>query len=151
MSSQDSLPPSPETVARQRSLLRYTSFGALVICPLLIALPPRKMDVYTIAALASTGLSGNYLVGDYTGRTIVDRAKFSAAGFMAEKAEEKKRLQEKIRMGEVLRSATDSRPKEGWKAQRDEREKKAAEEGKGYGDLIMDQIWDVWTWGKGDK
>lgn len=109
------------------------------------------MDVYTIAALASTGLSGNYLVGDYTGRTIVDRAKYSAAGFMAEKAEEKKRLQERIRMGEVLASATDSRPKEGWKAQRDEREKKAAEEGKGYGDLIMDQIWDVWTWGKGDK
>ncbi|KFY30689.1 hypothetical protein V493_01738 [Pseudogymnoascus sp. VKM F-4281 (FW-2241)] len=151
MSSQDSPPPSRETIARQRALLRYTSFGALVICPLLIALPPRKMDVYTVAALASTGLSGNYLVGDYTGRTIVDRAKFSAAGFMAERAEEKKRLQEMSRMGEVLTSATDSRPKEGWKAQRDEREKKAMEEGKGYGDLIVDQIWDVWTWGKGEK
>ncbi|KFY85672.1 hypothetical protein V500_08201 [Pseudogymnoascus sp. VKM F-4518 (FW-2643)] len=150
MSSQDSPPPSRETIARQRSLLRYTSFGALVICPLLIALPPRKMDVYTVAALASTGLSGNYLVGDYTGRTIVDRAKFSAAGFMAERAE-KKRLQERKTIGEVLGSAADSRPKEGWKVQRDEREKKAVEEGKGYGDLIMDQIWDVWTWGKGDK
>lgn len=109
------------------------------------------MDVYTVAALASTGLSGNYLVGDYTGRTIVDRAKFSAAGFMAERAEEKKRVQERRRMGQVLESAADSRTKGGWKVQRDEREKKAAEEGKGYGDLIMDQIWDVWTWGKGDK
>ncbi|KAL5347937.1 hypothetical protein ACLOAV_007348 [Pseudogymnoascus australis] len=151
MSLQESPPPSREAIARQRDLLRYTSFGALVICPLLIALPPRKMDVYTVAALASTGLSGNYLVGDYTGRTIVDRAKFSAAGFMAERAEEKKRVQERTRMGEVLGSAADSRPKEGWKAQRDEREKKAVEEGKGYGDLIMDQIWDVWTWGKGEK
>lgn len=37
-----------------------------------------------------------------------------------------------------------------WKQKRDEREKKALEEGKGYGDLIMDQIWEVWNWGKTD-
>jgi hypothetical protein len=35
-----------------------------------------------------------------------------------------------------------------WKPKRDEREKKALEEGKGYGDLIMSQIWEVWNWGK---
>jgi len=35
-----------------------------------------------------------------------------------------------------------------WKEKRDARERKALEEGKGYGWLIMDQIWDVWTWGK---
>lgn len=35
-----------------------------------------------------------------------------------------------------------------WKQKRDEREKKALEEGKGYGDLIMDQIWEVWNWGQ---
>jgi hypothetical protein len=34
-----------------------------------------------------------------------------------------------------------------WKQKRDQREKEALEEGKGYGDLIMEQIWEVWNWG----
>lgn len=37
---------------------------------------------------------------------------------------------------------------EDWKQKRDEREKKALAEGRGYGDLIMDQIWEVWNWGQ---
>lgn len=37
---------------------------------------------------------------------------------------------------------------EDWKQKRDQREKEALEEGRGYGDLIMDQIWEVWSWGK---
>jgi hypothetical protein len=35
-----------------------------------------------------------------------------------------------------------------WKAKRDAKEKEALEEGKGYGGLIMDQIWEVWNGGK---
>ena len=35
-----------------------------------------------------------------------------------------------------------------WKEKRDQREKEAFEEGRGYGGLIMDQIWEVWNWGK---
>jgi len=35
-----------------------------------------------------------------------------------------------------------------WKAKRDQREKEALEDGRGYGGLIMDQIWEVWNWGK---
>jgi hypothetical protein len=40
-----------------------------------------------------------------------------------------------------------------WKQKRIEEDKKALEEGKGYGDIIMDQIWEVWnqTTGKGKK
>lgn len=40
---------------------------------------------------------------------------------------------------------------ENWKQKRDEKEKKALEEGKGYGDLIIDQIWEVWNWGKTEE
>lgn len=36
-----------------------------------------------------------------------------------------------------------------WKRKRDEHERKSLEEGKSYGDLIMEQIWDVVSWGKG--
>jgi hypothetical protein len=34
-----------------------------------------------------------------------------------------------------------------WKTKRDQREKEALEDGKGYSGLIMDQIWEVWNWG----
>ncbi len=37
---------------------------------------------------------------------------------------------------------------EDWKAKRDKREREALEEGRGYSGLIMDQIWEVWNWGK---
>ena len=42
---------------------------------------------------------------------------------------------------------------EDWKQRRIEEDKKALESGKGYGDIIMDQIWEVWnqTTGKGKK
>lgn len=35
-----------------------------------------------------------------------------------------------------------------WKKERDAREREALEQGKGYGDLIMDQIYEVWNGGK---
>lgn len=35
-----------------------------------------------------------------------------------------------------------------WKEERGRREKEAEEEGKGYGDLIIDQVWEVWNWRK---
>lgn len=38
---------------------------------------------------------------------------------------------------------------EGWKKRRLREEREALEEGRGYGGLIMDQIWEVWNWGKG--
>ena len=37
---------------------------------------------------------------------------------------------------------------EGWKERRLEEERKALEEGKGYMDMIVEQIWDVWNWDK---
>lgn len=41
-----------------------------------------------------------------------------------------------------------TREKSQWKKERDEREKEALEEGKGYADMISEQIWEVWNWGK---
>ena len=37
---------------------------------------------------------------------------------------------------------------EGWKERRIREEREALEEGRGYGGLIVDQIWEVWNWGK---
>ena len=53
--------------------------------------------------------------------------------------EGKKGLVEKVWMGGE---------REGWRERRIREEKEAIEEGRGYGGLIMDQIWEVWNWGK---
>lgn len=37
--------------------------------------------------------------------------------------------------------------KEGWKERRLEEERRALEEGKGYMDMIFEQVWEVWNWG----
>jgi hypothetical protein len=38
--------------------------------------------------------------------------------------------------------------REAWKVEREKEIKEEIEEGKGFGDMIMDQIWEVWNWGK---
>lgn len=35
-----------------------------------------------------------------------------------------------------------------WKSEREKEIKEDIEEGKGFGDMIVDQIWEVWNWGK---
>lgn len=37
---------------------------------------------------------------------------------------------------------------EDWKERRMEEERKALEEGKGYMEMIFEQIWEVWSWEK---
>lgn len=62
--------------------------------------------------------------------------------------EEVRRMEEREKEKGLLEKVWMGGESEDWKAKRDERERKALEEGKGYGDLIMDQIWDVWNWGQ---
>lgn len=50
--------------------------------------------------------------------------------------------------GSVLSRIWMGDEKEGWKERRLEEERKALEEGKGYMDMIFEQIWDVWNWDK---
>jgi len=40
---------------------------------------------------------------------------------------------------------------EGWKERRLEEERRALEDGKGYLDMIFEQVWDVWNWDKKKK
>lgn len=39
---------------------------------------------------------------------------------------------------------------EGWRERRAREDQEKLAEGKGYGDIIMEQIWEVWNWGKTD-
>ncbi|KAF2000968.1 hypothetical protein P154DRAFT_522230 [Amniculicola lignicola CBS 123094] len=80
------------------------------------------------------------------GREALRRREEEVAGIVEEKAgEEKQSVLKKLWMGEE---------KEDWKERRLEEERVALEEGKGYGGMILEQVWEVWNWdkkkGKGD-
>ncbi|KAG4029199.1 hypothetical protein MFRU_017g01350 [Monilinia fructicola] len=186
---------------RTTPLLHNASLAALIVCPIVMLLPPRKMDVYTFALMTTTFIGGNHLAYEYTGVSMMNRIQNRITAFsnieLSEKAKETQRkireAQEKKRMeesgkfsgkmiefqhqgakregvlealekrsaGESTANKVEEERKESvlekiwlggegkdWKEKRDQKEKEALEAGKGYGDLIMEQIWEVWNGGK---
>ncbi|EER25238.1 hypothetical protein D8B26_007853 [Coccidioides posadasii str. Silveira] len=156
---------------------RYASITFVVAAPILIALPPRKLDLYSVSLASAFFFSANYLTADQTGKSIMQRlgARFEGQkppsifrDLPTERAEEVReqirRAREAARQQEFQRQQAqkgaekeDGGPvlaelgkkiwmgeeTEGWKEKRMEEERKALEEGKGYGDLIMDHIRDA--------
>ncbi|TGO49632.1 hypothetical protein BOTNAR_0424g00030 [Botryotinia narcissicola] len=192
--------PDP-TNPRTTPLLHNASLAALIVCPIVMLIPPRKMDVYTFALMTTTFIGGNHLAYEYTGVLMMTRIQNRVSSIstteLPEKAKETQRrireAQEKKRMEqsgkflgqtfksqdegtkgksvlEALEKRSSGQPtsgkvqaeeKEGvlekiwlggegkdWKEKRDQKEKEALEAGKGYGDLIMEQIWEVWNRGE---
>ncbi|KAI1914238.1 hypothetical protein LOZ58_005973 [Ophidiomyces ophidiicola] len=154
---------------------RYASITFVIAAPVLIAVPPRKLDFYTISLASAFLFSANYLTADQTGRSIMDRLGARLQGphtpsmlkdLPTERAEEVreqlKKAREAARQHEMRQSPlqqADQGPagglsdigkqiwmggeKEGWREKRIAEERKALEEGKGYGDLILDHIRDA--------
>ncbi|PSS12863.1 hypothetical protein M430DRAFT_36099 [Amorphotheca resinae ATCC 22711] len=196
MSTSTPQAPSPSTTTTnsssidQAKLIHNMSVAALIACPILILIPPRKFDIYTIALLTGTLVSANQLTYEYSGRSFATRwgerlAAFSStelppkAQEMQERLRREREVRDAARLGvsvraqeveagsKILEEVERRREGEGkgkkergilervwygqegddWKQKRDQREKEALEEGKGYGDLIMEQIWEVWNWG----
>ncbi|KAF2759111.1 hypothetical protein EJ05DRAFT_509975 [Pseudovirgaria hyperparasitica] len=59
-------PPSPLALTTRRTesyttMSRNLSWGLVIACPILIAMPPRKLDVYTLLLGSTTALSANHL------------------------------------------------------------------------------------------
>ncbi|PYH41589.1 uncharacterized protein BP01DRAFT_262112, partial [Aspergillus saccharolyticus JOP 1030-1] len=166
----------------------YAAWTFLIASPILMALPPRKLDNLTVLQLSAFSISANHLTRERTGRSIVDRLedKISSnrhghgpnaltslgSGLPSERALEiqarlradrERQIEEakgeelaKLKAREefekpVLERVWMGGETEGWKERRLREEQKALDEGKGYGDLIREHIWDVWTWGKGDE
>ncbi|OAT06588.1 hypothetical protein BDBG_02774 [Blastomyces gilchristii SLH14081] len=69
---------------------------------------------------------------------------------VGEELERLKRRQEKEKEMNIVKKVWMGGEREGWKERRRREELKALEEGKGYGDLIKEHIWDVITWGQKD-
>ncbi|OQE44390.1 hypothetical protein PENCOP_c002G02370 [Penicillium coprophilum] len=197
-------PPQDLNAVREADYKRFKNYAAytfLIGAPILIALPPRKLDPLTVLVLCSFGASANHIVHERTGRSIVERidARISRmqGTFSSLPSERAQEIQERLRAARdaQLRLAEHEQLKaqilalsdkqrrepdsglmeeieklkarqaqeesvvqrvwmggesEGWKERRLREEQKALSEGKGYGDLIQEHIWDVWTWGGKD-
>lgn len=139
---------------------------AIVACPLLALLPPRKFDVYTIALIGTTGYSANYLsrerggppIWQYVaGRSASSVESETPVHTLLEKADLRREIQHwkgeeqpsQPEQSSILHEVQATKTsRDAWKVQRDKEIKEGLDEGKGFGDMIMDQIWEVWNWGK---
>jgi hypothetical protein len=167
---------------READYQRFKNYAAitfLVASPVLIALPPRKLDHLTVLLTSAFCVSANHLARERTGRSIIDRleARLASARVQDLPSQRAQEIQAQLRaardaqiregglVGEELEKMKARQAQEkgvveriwmggetpGWKERRLAEEQKALEEGRGYGDLIKEHIWDVWTWGQKDQ
>ena len=59
----------------QAQILHNVALGALIVCPIVILLPPRKLDIYTFALIGGTLFGANQLTFESTGTSLVSRQK----------------------------------------------------------------------------
>jgi len=147
---------SPESLARWRSIFYGTSLGLTFLCPVVMLLPPRKLDLYTFGLGITWCVSASYCVEQRTGRPLLwhigDR--LPSAANRARHAHEAEARREAERRGlsveqvdgerrtgtGVLRSLWWGKRSEGWAEERMRKEREALERGEGYGSLIKQHI-----------
>lgn len=198
----------PDLTPAYRTFQHYTALGFLFGAPVLIALPPRKLDIYTFGLGSSWVLSANHLYRERRRRLQQQQLSpfgglaVAEAGSRAEKAKQdaglatKSKSRYEIVQEQLRREKEDDRKggrrllelppdgeapaalneqqeqedgeagrsksrierqlekvwmggeKAGWKQRRLAEEREKISQGEGYGGMIMDQIWEVWNWGK---
>ncbi|KAL1592079.1 hypothetical protein SLS59_009961 [Nothophoma quercina] len=153
-----------ENAQRNTRIIRNVAIGGVIICPLIMLMPPRKLDLYTFSLGVGFYLSADHLCESYYGRGLVtqlspfrsvtelptERAREVQAKLREAREEERRKLGKEEDKG-VLQKIWMGGETEGWKERRLEEERKAIEEGKSYTDMIYEQIWDVWNWDKKGK
>ncbi len=139
--------------------LRTSTLAACILAPVLIALPPRKLDLYTFFLTGALVWSVDYQVKEGTSLGIMGHAsrRFGSARALERRQwqddaspvwEERSRLLEEPRVvqGSVLQgSVLQQRVQEDWKMQRLKEEQDKLDQGEGYWDMIKDQVWSVWN------
>lgn len=154
-----------ENQQRNTRIIRNVAIGGVIICPLIMLMPPRKLDLYTFSLGLGFYLSADHLCETYYGRGLVtqlspfrsvtelptEKAREIQKRLAEEREKERKKLGKTEEDKSILQKIWMGGETEGWKERRLEEEKKALEEGKSYTDMILEQIWDVWNWDKKDK
>lgn len=136
--------PPPSQREKYAKAVHNAALVAAIACPVLALLPPRKLDIYTIGLVGVTGYSANYLVAESTGRTVWQHVSRSPINTPVKVEQEQSSV-----VGELQKESRGMR--DSWKTQRRKEIEQDVEEGKGFGDMIVDQIWHVWNQGKVDE
>ncbi|POS87564.1 hypothetical protein EPUL_000918 [Erysiphe pulchra] len=165
--------PRQSTDEVRKDLIHYTSWACLIAGPIILILPPRKLDLYTFGVLLGTFAGANEVSREQTGISMIDRMgqRFmrSTATLPPQAAElQQRRIREEREKKNLFdltqQSSTEEffagqskKPSsfwskvwmggegENWKEERLRKEREALESGKGYFDLIMEQVWEVWN------
>ncbi|KAK4505629.1 hypothetical protein PRZ48_003593 [Zasmidium cellare] len=139
--SQPQEQPPPSQREKYAKAVHNAAIFAVIACPVLALLPPRKLDVYTLGLVGVTGYSANYLVAESTGRTVWQHVSRQPARTPAAVEKEQSSV-----IAELQKEGRGSR--DAWKTQIRREIEQDVEEGKGFGDMIVGQIWSVWNQGK---
>ncbi|KAM5342574.1 hypothetical protein ACJ41O_013540 [Fusarium nematophilum] len=172
--SQDQAQAQPPLPPRN-AFIHNSAIAGAIIAPLAMLLPPRKMDLRFFVLAGAFSIATNQLAYEYTGSSIYSRfGNRMSDVFGTELPEGAKRTQQLLREhrereAAARRKQEEAQDKQGvakalndvwmggeekdWREKRAEEHRQKFEEGKGIGDIIMDQIADVWSgnWGKGAK
>ncbi|KAF4338208.1 rhomboid family membrane [Fusarium beomiforme] len=174
--SQDQPQAQPPLPPRNEFIHKSAIAGA-VIAPLAMLLPPRKIDLRFFVLAGAFSLATNQLAYEYTGSSIYSRFGNRVGSIfgteLPEGAQRTQRLlrehrereaalkarlgqqneEEKTGVAKALNDVWMGGEEKNWREQRAREHQQKIEEGKGIGDIIMDQVADVWSgnWGKGAR
>lgn len=177
--------PSPDP-ARQALIARreadylvfkhYAAIAGLIVSPILLAVPPRRLNSMAVIQATAFGMSANYLIRERTGQSILGNistkfaegtaehpteryqaiqaqlraerdARINEGSLPTEELEKLRARQRQDRGGGALDRLWMGGESDDWKRKRLEEEQKALAEGKGYGDLIKGHFADAFGWG----
>ncbi|KAI4195238.1 MAG: hypothetical protein LQ350_007320 [Teloschistes chrysophthalmus] len=167
-SKPDTTPPNQPTSApttlphpSSPTPFRPIFIGILIACPILAALPPRKLDMYTFLLASAWVVSAEELAvgrasarwqnrpsiavsaeADPGGRGMGADAKAIASQAQIQRQQQGEKEEGAGVMG-MARRLWYGREGPGWKERRMKEEREALEEGRGYGDLIGDAVREV--------
>lgn len=174
--SQDQTQPQPPLPPRNE-FIHNSAIAGVIVAPLAMLLPPRKMDFRFMILAGAFSIASNQLVYEYTGSSIYSRfggrmgslvgtdlpegakrtqqllrehrEREAAEKRKAEQAQEEEKTGVAKKLNDVWMGGEDK----DWREKRAEEHRQKFEEGKGIGDIIMEQVADVWSgnWGKSAK
>jgi hypothetical protein len=137
--------------------LNVTTLAGCILAPALIALPPRKLDLYTFSLGTAFVLSLDYQSKQRTGlglmghtyrpfssRQIGRSRNENGDSVMAQQSRLLEESAPRIVQGGA-ESLLQRKMQEDWKQQRLREEQEKLDQGEGYWDMIKDQVWQVWN------
>lgn len=170
-------PTHPPTASETQQYQRVThniALAGIVLTPAIALLPPRKLDFYTFSLGGVFLLSANHLIVERTNKSILQNFSGYTGLWRSHPTERYEEVQQRLAREKLPRAQPSGQGSEraenqgttsmdvakriwigqqgqDWKQKRLQEERDAIAEGKGYGDLILDQISDVVNWKTGEQ